>query len=221
MQTHTILIISGTLLLLAGVIGGGLSLKEIKLPSLDKYSRALASFVGISLIVAGIYIESHDPHPDNDASSSVSNSSPGIEQDRDQSIEQRTEEQRLREEQQRQADSQMAALQWRADYEAQGGQIIPIGEFEQRHNSSRLFEVAEHRFTVRACPDCDFGFVFQCRTPVSSIDELKQLKVRAHNEIFAAGIQPIVGDVAVFPASETFQALQAGVIDCYCSAVRL
>ena len=117
MQTHTIMIITGTLLLLAGVIGGGLSLKEIKLPSLDKYSRVLACIVGIPLIVAGIYIESHDPNSDDDVTSSVNESSPGIEQDRNQSNQQRTEEERQREEEQRQAklERQLAEEEHRAD----------------------------------------------------------------------------------------------------------
>ncbi|MDH4093230.1 MAG: hypothetical protein OEV81_00410, partial [Betaproteobacteria bacterium] len=58
MQTHTILIILGAVLLLAGVMGGGLTLKEMKLPSLDKSSRVLAGIVGAAFIGAGIYLES-------------------------------------------------------------------------------------------------------------------------------------------------------------------
>ena len=57
MQTHTILIALGAVLLLAGVMGGGLTLKEMKLPTLDKFSRALAGFVGAVFIGAGIYLE--------------------------------------------------------------------------------------------------------------------------------------------------------------------
>jgi hypothetical protein len=57
MQTHTILIILGAVLLLAGVMGGGLTLKEMKLPSLDRYSRVLAGIVGAAFIVGGIYLE--------------------------------------------------------------------------------------------------------------------------------------------------------------------
>ena len=57
MQTHTILIILGAVLLVAGVVGGGLTLKEIKLPSLDKFSRSLAGVVGVVFIVVGVYIE--------------------------------------------------------------------------------------------------------------------------------------------------------------------
>jgi hypothetical protein len=57
MQTHTILIILGAVLLLAGVMGGGLTLKEMKLPSLDKSSRVLAGIVGAAFIAAGIYLE--------------------------------------------------------------------------------------------------------------------------------------------------------------------
>lgn len=57
MQTHTILIILGAVSLLAGVMGGGLTLKEMKLPSLDNFSRGLAGIVGIVFIAAGIYLE--------------------------------------------------------------------------------------------------------------------------------------------------------------------
>ena len=67
MQTHTILIALGAVLLLAGVIGGGLTLKEIKLPSLDRISRVLAVVVGAAFIVIGVYLERESRQPPEDA----------------------------------------------------------------------------------------------------------------------------------------------------------
>lgn len=63
MQTHTILIILGAVLLLAGIMGGGLSLKEVKLPSLDLYSRGLAGLAGLAFIAGGIYLERDARNP--------------------------------------------------------------------------------------------------------------------------------------------------------------
>lgn len=52
-----ILIALGAVLVLAGIIGGGLSLKELKLPPLNRFSRIMACIFGVIFIVAGIYIE--------------------------------------------------------------------------------------------------------------------------------------------------------------------
>ncbi len=143
-----------------------------------------------------------------------------MDQQRDEDAHQ-AELERQRVDEERRADTRIQALGWREEYEAQGGRLIPISEFEQRHERARLFEIAEHRFPVRACQDCDFGFVFQCRVPVANEEELKHVKVQVHNDILGAGIRQLVGEIVVFPTSEIFQALQAGVIDCYSAAVRL
>ena len=57
MSTHMILIALGAILTLAGIVGGGLTLKEIKIPALNKFSRIMACIFGVVFIAAGIYIE--------------------------------------------------------------------------------------------------------------------------------------------------------------------
>lgn len=57
METHTVLLLFGALLLLAGIVGGGLTLKEITLPSLNRCSRIIACIFGFILILSGIYME--------------------------------------------------------------------------------------------------------------------------------------------------------------------
>ena len=54
---HIVLVVLGAVLVLSGIVGGGLSLKEIKLPKLNKLSRILACIFGVIFIVAGIYLE--------------------------------------------------------------------------------------------------------------------------------------------------------------------
>ncbi|GLI57378.1 hypothetical protein PM10SUCC1_28920 [Propionigenium maris DSM 9537] len=55
--THTILILMGSLLLLIGIAGGGISIKEIKIPKVNNLSRTLSFIMGIGCIIGGIYIE--------------------------------------------------------------------------------------------------------------------------------------------------------------------
>ena len=62
--THVILLILGSVLVLAGIVGGGLSLKELKLPTLTKFSRIFACVFGVIFIIGGIYIEKF-PTPKN------------------------------------------------------------------------------------------------------------------------------------------------------------
>jgi len=57
MNTHTVLVLFGALLLLAGIVGGGLSLKEITIPALNRCSRIIASIFGFLFIFSGIYME--------------------------------------------------------------------------------------------------------------------------------------------------------------------
>lgn len=57
MSTHMILVALGAVLVLAGIVGGGLSLKEVKLPKLNRFSRIMACIFGVIFIVAGIYVE--------------------------------------------------------------------------------------------------------------------------------------------------------------------
>ena len=57
MSTHLILVALGALLVLAGIVGGGLALKELKLPTLNSFSRILACVFGVRFILVGIYVE--------------------------------------------------------------------------------------------------------------------------------------------------------------------
>ena len=67
MSTHTILIALGSILALAGIIGGGLSLKEITIPSINRFTRIISFIFGVIFIIGGIYVEKkwdNINHPD-------------------------------------------------------------------------------------------------------------------------------------------------------------
>ncbi len=127
MQTHTILIILGAVLLVTGVVGGGLTLKEIKLPSLDKFSRSLAGVVGVVFIVVGVYIEKGT----------------GDAQDRTEEV----VEQHQRQEEQRQAevDSQREEAERKVELERQRREEERRVELErEREEKERLAEIERH-----------------------------------------------------------------------------
>lgn len=60
MDSYIILILFGALLSLIGIVGGGFSIKEIKIPKVNTLSRVIASILGVLFILTGLYIENPD-----------------------------------------------------------------------------------------------------------------------------------------------------------------
>jgi len=56
-NSYTLLIIVGAILFVAGVLGGGLSLKEFKIPKFNNFTRVLSCIFGCLFIIGGIMIE--------------------------------------------------------------------------------------------------------------------------------------------------------------------
>jgi hypothetical protein len=55
MTLQTLSFIFGALLLLAGIVGGGFEIKEVKVPALEVRSRILSSAVGVIFIALAIF----------------------------------------------------------------------------------------------------------------------------------------------------------------------
>ena len=51
LETATILVILGAILLIVGLIGGGLEVKEIRIPKVHTFPRVLATIIGLGLII--------------------------------------------------------------------------------------------------------------------------------------------------------------------------
>lgn len=54
MSAQTLILIMGGLLVLTAIIGGGLEVKEIKIPKIGGWTRTLAGIVGAVLVVLGV-----------------------------------------------------------------------------------------------------------------------------------------------------------------------
>jgi hypothetical protein len=63
MSADTVLFVLGALLLLAGILGGGFEVKELKIPQIRGGTRMLAGVVGLGLIVMGIGMQENDKKP--------------------------------------------------------------------------------------------------------------------------------------------------------------
>lgn len=75
-----VIVVAGILLVVASTLGGGLEIREIKIPPLDKWSRILSSAAGIAFIVFGFTFPILVPPPAEKKPSE--NISIGIEVDR-------------------------------------------------------------------------------------------------------------------------------------------
>lgn len=56
MEIVTILVLAGVGLIVAAVLGGGIEVKEIKIPSLSKPVRIVSALVGVGLLGAAYYV---------------------------------------------------------------------------------------------------------------------------------------------------------------------
>ncbi len=56
-ETPTLLIVAGLILVLVGIIGGGLKVKEISIPAMGTFARTAGLVVGLVLLVLGIGLE--------------------------------------------------------------------------------------------------------------------------------------------------------------------
>ena len=63
-DSPTLVIIAGLLLIIIGIIGGGLKIKEISVPTIGKIARTGAFVVGFVLLIFGMVM--HEPESDFD-----------------------------------------------------------------------------------------------------------------------------------------------------------
>jgi hypothetical protein len=63
MTADIVLFALGALLLLTGILGGGLEVKELKIPQIKGAARMLVSIAGIGLIALGMQMQRSDQNP--------------------------------------------------------------------------------------------------------------------------------------------------------------
>lgn len=63
MTADIVLVVLGTLLLLTGILGGGLEVRELKIPQIKGAARMLASIAGAGLIALGMQMQPTDRSP--------------------------------------------------------------------------------------------------------------------------------------------------------------
>lgn len=63
MKAETIVLVLGGLLLLSAVVGGGFEVKEVKIPRISGWARALAGIAGALLLAVGISMSNPPPDP--------------------------------------------------------------------------------------------------------------------------------------------------------------
>jgi hypothetical protein len=67
-DSPTLLIAAGIILVIVGVIGGGLKVKEISIPAMGKFARTAGLLIGMMLVVLGMAMEepATDDHHEDD-----------------------------------------------------------------------------------------------------------------------------------------------------------
>ncbi|MFQ5674851.1 MAG: hypothetical protein ACE5G1_03055 [bacterium] len=73
-ETQTLLLVAGLALVIVGIVGGGLKVKEISVPTMGKIARLTALIVGIVLVLMGI-LENGDKQTAGDGEADYQNQS--------------------------------------------------------------------------------------------------------------------------------------------------
>ncbi len=66
-ESPTLLIAAGIILVIVGIIGGGLKVKEISIPAMGKFARTAGLLIGMMLVILGMAMEepaTDDHHED-------------------------------------------------------------------------------------------------------------------------------------------------------------
>ena len=65
MTLATMSFIFGAILLLAGILGGGIEVKELKIPQISGKTRVIATVAGLAFVICGFLIPATAPAPQN------------------------------------------------------------------------------------------------------------------------------------------------------------